>query len=130
MVIGEGLTVLETELKPIDPDQIEVHKFFGYKQAGKIDGELVIERVKKRIERMEQLLVMNLCNINLIKAINYGVIPVAGYVNNVLDLRKSDLEDLHKIVKSTVRDKKCHGRESSEENLYVKKYLGTGLKRL
>ena len=73
---------------------------------------------------------MNLYNINLIKAINYGVIPVAGYVNNVLDLRKSDLEDLHKIVKSTVRDKKCHGRESSEENLYVKKYLGTGLKRL
>lgn len=49
---------------------------------------------------MEQLLVMNLYNINLIKAINYGVIPVAGYVNNVLDLRKSDLEDLHKIVKS------------------------------
>lgn len=55
MVIGEGLTVLETELKPIDPDQIEVHKYFGYKQPGKIDGKLVIERVKKRIERVEQL---------------------------------------------------------------------------
>ena len=78
---------------------------------------------------MEQLLVMNLYDINLIKAINYGVIPVAGYINNILDLRKSDLEDLHKIVKSTVRDKKCHGRQSSEENLYAKKISWKRLKK-
>ena len=75
-----------------------------------------MEKVKKEIsKRMEQLVGMNIYNENLMKAINCRVISVLGYVLNVCNLRKGDLEDLNKIAKSTLRDKQCHGKHSSDE---------------
>ena len=75
-----------------------------------------MEKVKKEVsKRMEQLVGMNIYNENLMKAINCRVISVLGYVMNVCNLRKGDLEDLNKITKSTLRDKQCHGKHSSDE---------------
>ena len=75
-----------------------------------------MEKVKKEVsKRMEQLVGMNIYNENLMKAINCRVISVLGYVMNVCNLRKGDLEDLNKIRKSTLRDKQCHGKHSSDE---------------
>ena len=113
---GEGPTVLEAKFKSLDPDQKEGNNLFGCKQADKIDVKLVIDWGKIRI-----YLEMDQFNKNVINAINCRVIPVAGYVKNERDLRKSDLEDLHKIAKSTPRYKICHGRQSSDEKLHSKR---------
>lgn len=116
MVKGEVPTVLEAKFKSLDPDQKEGNNLFGCKQADKIDVKLVIDWGKIRI-----CLEMDQFNKNVINAINCRVIPVAGYVKNECDLRKSDLEDLHKIAKSTLRYKICHGRQSSDEKLHSKR---------
>ena len=63
------------------------------------------------------------------KAINCQVIPVAGYVMNVCNLGKGELDELDKIVKSVLRREGFHGRQSSDERLCSKrKEGGRGLK--
>lgn len=75
-----------------------------------------MERLKKEIsKRMQQLVGMDIYDENLMKAINCRVISVARYVMNVCDLSKGDLEDLDKIMKRALRDKQCHGKQSSDE---------------
>ena len=61
---------------------------------------------------------MNLNDKVFMITINSGVIPVSIYVINVWNLRKKDLVDLDKIVKS--REKKKLWRQSSDENLDAK----------
>ena len=73
----------------------------------------VMERVKKEIrQRLEHLTKLNLNDQNLMKAINCRVIPVAGYVMNVCQLGKGELEELDKIVKNALRRK----RDSMEDS--------------
>ena len=69
---------------------------------------------------MEQLVGMSLYDEHLMKAIYSRVIFVAGYIINVCDLRKGNLEDLGKIVKTALRDKEYHARQSNDEKLYAK----------
>ena len=98
MIKGEGLIVLEERMQALDPDQNEIYKFLGCEQANKV--KRVMERVKKEIrKRLDHLTGQNLNDENLMKAINSRVIPVAGYVMNVCNLGKSDLDELDKIVK-------------------------------
>ena len=61
---------------------------------------------------------MNLNDKVFLITINSGVIPVSIYVINAWNLRKKDLVDLDKIVKS--REKKKLWRQSSDENLDAK----------
>ena len=44
--------------------------------------------------------------------------------NNVCGLRKSDLENLDKILKSVTRNEKCRGRQSSDRRLYTEREDG------
>ena len=91
MVKGEGLAVLKERMKALDPKQNEVYKFLGCEQGNKIDVKKVMQRVKKAIaKRLEQLIEVNLNDENLVKAINSRVVPVAGYVMNVCNLRKGE----------------------------------------
>ena len=53
---------------------------------------------------------MNLYDENLMKAINCRIVPVAGYVMNVCSLRKGDIEELDKIVKTELRKEGFHGK--------------------
>ena len=69
---------------------------------------------------MEQLVGMSLYDAHLMKVIYSRVIFVAGYIINVCDLRKGNLEDLGKIVKTALRDKEYHARQSNDEKLYAK----------
>ena len=63
------------------------------------------------------------------RAINCRVIPVAGYVMNVCKLGKDELDELDKIVKGALRREGFHGRQSSDERVYMKrKDGGRGLK--
>ena len=130
MIKGEGLSVLEEKMKALDPEQREIYKFLGCEQAEKIDMERVMERVKAETEKRTNVLVQQeLYDKNLIKAINRTVIPVAGYVMNVCTFTKQKLDELDKAIKKILRDNKIHGKQASDERLYMRRENGgRGLK--
>ena len=125
MVKGEGLPVLEEKLKALDPEKNEVYKFLGCEQSDDIDAKKVLERVNKEIKkRTEHLVKLHLNGKNLMKGINCRVIPVAEYI-----IRKGELEELDKMVKDILRQRKFHGRQASDEWLYMtREEGGRGLK--
>ena len=45
---------------------------------------------------------------------------MAGYIMNVVNLGKGDLDELNKIVKGVLQKEGFHGRQSSDERLYTK----------
>ena len=57
MVKGEGLNVIEENMKALDPEQREIYKFLGCEQAEKIDMERVMARVKVETEKRTNVLV-------------------------------------------------------------------------
>ena len=72
---------------------------------------------------------MNLSDENLVKAITSRVVPVAGYIMNMCNLRRGDIEELHMIVKNALRKEGLHGKQASDEGLYEKRVnSGRGLK--
>ena len=89
-----------------------------------------MERVKTEIRRrLDHLTRLNLNDKNLMKAIICQVIPVAGYVMDVCNLGKTDLEKLDMTVKSLLGEEEFHGRQRSDERLYLKRNEeGRGLK--
>ncbi|CAB4015300.1 Hypothetical predicted protein [Paramuricea clavata] len=132
MMKGEGLAIFyfEERMKALDPEQNEVYKFLGCEQGDKIDVKRVMQRVKKEIaKRLEQLVGINLNDENLVNAINCRVVPVAGYIMNVCNPRKGDIEELDMIVKTALRKEGFHGKQASDERLYAKREDGgRGLK--
>ena len=120
MVKDDGLTVLKERIKVLDPHENEVYKFLGCEHGEKIDVKRLMQRVKKKVKkRLEQLVKTNLNDESLMKAINCRIVPVAGYVMNVCSLRKGDIEELDKIVKTELRKEGFHGKQSSDERLYA-----------
>ena len=84
MVIGEGLQVLEELMESMDPDENEIYKIFGIEQADGIKTKTVYERIKHEVtKRVRMLINTELKDINLVRAINAKVIPVAAYPMNV-----------------------------------------------
>ena len=70
-----------------------------------------MERVKAETEKRTNALVQqDLCDKNLIKAINRTLIPVAGYVMNVYTFTKRKLDELDKAIKSILKYNKMYGR--------------------
>ena len=130
MIKGGELAVLEEKMDALYPNKNEIYKFLGCEQAVKIDVKRVMERVKAEIRRrLDHLTRLNLNDKNLMKAINCQVIPVAGYVMNVCNLGKGDLDELDIAVKSVLWREGFHGRQSSDERLYLKRNEGgRGLK--
>ena len=62
-------------------------------------------------------------------AINTKVIPTVAYAMNVIKFTKTELTELDMIVKRVLRDKKMHGKQCSDERLYLPRDLGgRGLK--
>ena len=130
MFKGEGLAFLEEKMDALDPNKNEIYKFLGCEQADKIDVKKIMERVKKEIRRrLDHLTGLNLNDRNLRKAINCRVIPVVGYVMNLRNLGEGDLDELDMAVKSVLWREGFHGRQSSDERLYLKRNEGgRGLK--
>ena len=82
-------------------------------------------------KRMNALVQQDLYDKNLIKAINRTVIPVAGYVMNICTFTKQKLDELDKAIKKILRDNKMHGRQASDEWLYMRREYGErGLKHM
>ena len=92
MIKGEGSAVLEEKMNALDPNKNEIYK-------DKIDVKLVMERINKEIRKRLDLMELNLNDKNLMKAFNCWVIPVAGYVMNVCNLRKGDLDEVDITVR-------------------------------
>ena len=127
---ASGLTVLEEKMKALDPSRNENYKFLGCEQVDKINVKRVMERVKNKImRRLDHLMGLHLNDQNLMKAINCCVIPLAGYVMNVCNLGKGELDELDNIVKSALRREGFHGQQSSDERLFTnRREGGRGLK--
>ena len=79
-----------------------------------------LERVKREmVKRMESLNHLELYDKNLVGAVNCRVIPVAGYVINICRFSKDDLVELDMVVKRKLGEEKMHGRQASDERLYL-----------
>ena len=112
-------------MKALDPEKNEVYKFLGCVQRNDIDAKKVLERVKKEIKkRKEHLVKLHLNDKNLMKAINCKVIPVTGYIMNACVIRKGELEELDKMVKDIMQERKFHRRQASNERLYMRQEEG------
>ena len=53
MVRGGGLTVLHEQMETMDPDENEIYRFLGIKQADGMKTKVVIELVKSEAEKGE-----------------------------------------------------------------------------
>ena len=132
MVKGEGLDVLEERMKCLDPQKAEIYKFLGLEQSDTMKKAVALERVKEEMKkRLKRVLNSKLSDKHLIKAINTHIIPVAAYMMNVCYLPMVELKELDMIVKRMLREKYMHGRQGSNERLYIHRDKGgRGLKSL
>ena len=119
-------------MKTIDPDENEIYKFLGVKQADRIKNKEVYNRVKEEISRrMNMITRTELNDKNLVKVINMNVIPVAACSINVCKFPQSELTVLDQVIKRDLRKNNMLGRQASDERLYMKrKDGGRGLKSL
>ena len=93
MIKEEALAVLEEKMDLLRPNKNEIYRFLGCEWTDKINAKRVTERVKKEIrKRLGYLTGLNLNDQNFMKAINCQIIPVAGYIKNVCNLGKDDLD--------------------------------------
>ena len=120
MVKGKGLEVLEERIRVIDSDKNEIFKFLGIEQADGIKTKKVFERVKGKVnKRVKMLTNTELNDVNLVRAINTKVIPVAAYSMNVCKFTDGELKELDQVIKRKLRSKNMLGKQSSNERLYL-----------
>ena len=132
MVKGKGLEVLEERIRVIDSDKNEIFKFLGIEQADGIKTKKVFERVKGKVnKRVKMLTNTELNDVNLVRAINTKVIPVAAYSMNVCKFTDGELKELDQVIKPILRSKNMLGKQSSNERLYlIREDGGRGMKSL
>ena len=100
MARGEGLEVLEETKK-------------------------VFERVKGEVDRRIKILTnTELNDINLARAINTKVIPVAAYPMNVCKFTGGELKELDQVIKRELRSRNMLGKQTSDERLYLRREDG------
>ena len=132
MVKGKGLEVLEERIRVIDSDKNEIFKFLGIEQADGIKTKKVFERVKGKVnKRVKMLTNTELNDVNLVRAINTKVIPVAAYSMNVCKFTDGELKELDQVIKRKLRSKNMLAKQSSNERLYlIREDGGRGMKSL
>ena len=122
MVRGEGLEVLKERMKTMDSDENEIYKFLGIEQADGIKTKKVFERVKGEVnKRVKMLTNTELNDVNLVRAINTKVIPVAAYPMNVCKFNIGELKELDQVTKHELRLRYMLGKQSSNERFYLRR---------
>ena len=125
MVRAEGLEVLEERMRAMDPDKNEIYRFLGIEQADGIKTKKVFERVKGEVDRRIKMLTNTKLNdINLARAINTKVIPVAAYPMNVCKFTGGELKELDQVIKRELRSRNMLGKQTSDERLYLRREDG------
>ena len=106
----------------LDLNKNEIDRFLGCKQTDKTDVKRVVGRAKKEIrKRLDHLTELNVNDKNLMKAINCRVISVAGYVMNVCNLGKSDLDKLDMICQKVYYGEKDFMEDSQAMRDYIQR---------
>ena len=122
MVRGEGLQVLDERMESMDPDENEIYKFLGIEQADGIKTKREHEQVKHEVtKRVRTLINTELNDINLVRAINAKVIPMAAYLMNVCKFSNGELKELDQVIKQEMRSSNILGKQGSDERLYLKR---------
>ena len=132
MVRGEGLEVLEERMKTMDADEKEIYNFLGIEQADGIKTKNVFERVKSEVnKRLKMLTNAELNDVNLVRAINTKVMPVAPYPMNACKFTGGELKELFQVIKRELISKNILGKKSSNERLCLRREdAGRGAKSL
>ena len=132
MVRGEGLQMLKERMESMDPDENEICKFLRVEQSDGIKTKRVYERVKHEVtKRVKMLINTELNEINLVRAINAKVIPVAAYPMNVCKFSNGELKELDQVIKREMRSSNILGKQGSDERLYLKREDGSrGIKSM
>ena len=130
MLRGEELEVLEERMNTMDPEENGIYKFLGIEQADGIKTKTVFERVKGEVNKRVKMNA-DLNNVNLVRAINAKVIPVAAYLMNVWKFTGGELKELDQVMKRELRSKYMLGKQSSDDRLYLmREDGGRGIKSL
>ena len=130
MLRGEELEVLEERMNTMDPEENGIYKFLGIEQADGIKTKTVFERVKGEVNKRVKMNA-DLNDVNLVRAINTKVIPVAGYLMNVWKFTGGELKELDQVMKRELRSKYMLGKQSSDDRLYLmREDGGRGIKSL
>ena len=111
IVRKEELEVLEERMKTMDPDKYEIYKFLGIEHVDRIKTKKIFERVKGKVnKRVKMLTNTELNDVNLVRAINTKVIPVAAYPMNVCKFNGGELKELDQVIKRELRSKNIVGK--------------------
>ena len=130
MLRGEELEVLEERMNTMDPEENGIYKFLGIEQADGIKTKTVFERVKGEVNKRVKMNA-DLNDVNLVRAINTKVIPVAAYLMNVWKFAGGELKELDQVMKRELRSKYMLGKQSSDDRLYLmREDGGRGIKSL
>ena len=110
-------------------NRMSINFSFVNKERKLMSKARMMQRGKREIaKRLDHLTGVKLNDENLVKAIS-RVVSVARYVTKVRDLMRGDIEELCKIVKTTLRKQGFLGKQASDERLYgIKEDGGRGLK--
>ena len=92
----------------------------------------IFERVKGEFnKRVKMLTNLELNYVNLVRAINTKMIPVAAYPVDVCKFNGGELKELDQVIKRELRSKNILGKQSSNERLYLRREDGgRGMKSL
>ena len=130
MLRGEELEVLEERMNTMDPEENGIYKFLGIEQADGIKTKTVFQRVKGEVNKRVKMNA-DLNDVNLVRAINTKVIPVAAYLMNVWKFTGGELKELDQVMKRELRSKYMLGKQSSDDRLYLmREDGGRGIKSL
>ena len=114
----------------MDPEENRIYKFLGIEQADGIKTKTVFERVKGEVNKRVKMNA-DLNDVNLVRAINTKVIPVAAYLMNVWKFTGGELKELDQVMKRELRSKYMLGKQSSDDRLYLmREDGGRGIKSL
>ena len=114
----------------MDPEENGIYKFLGIEQADGIKTKAVFERVKGEVNKRVKMNA-DLNDVNLVRAINTKVIPVAAYLMNVWKFTGGELKELDQVMKRELRSKYMLGKQSSDDRLYLmREDGGRGIKSL
>ena len=90
-----------------------------------IKTKKVFERVKGKVsKRVKMLTNTELNDVNLLRAINTKVIPVAAYPMIICKFTGGELKELDQVIKRELRSKNMLGKQSSDERLHIKREVG------
>ena len=92
----------------------------------------IFEQVKGEVnKRVKMLTNFELNYVNLVRAINMKMIPVAAYPVDVRKFNGGELKELDQVIKRELRSKNILGKQSSNERLYLRREDGgRGMKSL